>query len=66
MPTDKERLDFLQGKLEEAVYTGMCVARDSATGRGFRLHETSRNDAAGVRDVREAIDRYMEKNNEAG
>lgn len=56
--TDKDRLDFLQMLNDKAEYTGRVVCRPSQTGRGWRLHETSRPGAS--TDVREAIDWYME------
>lgn len=55
--TDKQMLDFLQGLTDYARYTGKAILRYSATGRGWRLHETSKD--AGVKDVREAIVNYM-------
>ena len=55
--TDKERLDYLQKLLDRANYTGKCVLRDSTTGRGWRLHESTLGDA--VPDVRRAIDDYI-------
>ena len=58
MFTDKERLDWLQRQLEKKQYTGKCVFRWSNTGRGFRLHETCRENA--VDDVRTALDQAME------
>lgn len=56
MPTDKERIDFIQ-ELTEG-YGGGWVLRRSLTGRGWRLHETSA--IAAVPDVRDAIDRTIE------
>lgn len=57
MPLDKERLDFLQKLTDEKIYTGKVVLRDSTTGRGWRLHETSGKGA--FLSVRDAIDEYM-------
>lgn len=54
MPTDKERLDFLQKLTDEKGYTGQVILRRSVTGRGWRLHESSRKNA--VPSVRTAID----------
>ena len=51
--TDKELLDFLQAKNDEATYTGLCMFRISDTGRGWRLHESTWPDAK--KSVREAI-----------
>ena len=51
--TDTELLDFLQGLTDRNRYTGRVICRLSGTGRGWRLHETSRLTA--VSDVREAI-----------
>jgi len=59
MPTDTERLDFLQALTNGARYTGKVILRGSTTGRGWRLHETSRKD--GVSSVRETIDKFMAK-----
>jgi hypothetical protein len=63
--TDKERLDMLQALTDKAEYTGIVVLRLSVTGRGWRLHETSKPE--GSSSVREAIDNFMrrqEENNE--
>ena len=57
--TDEELLNFLQKLNDEKLYTGKCVLRDSTTGRGWRLHETSGEDA--VENVREAIENYMKQ-----
>jgi hypothetical protein len=54
--TDTERLDFLQGMLNQKRYTGWCECRWSTTGRGMRLHEKTSGE--GFRSIREAID-YM-------
>ena len=51
---DKERLDFLQKLNDRKKYTGKIILRESNTGRGWRLHETSRG--GGFSSVREAID----------
>lgn len=55
--TDKQRLDFLQMLHDKSSMRGV-ICRDSTTGRGWRLHETS--DDAAVEDVREAIDNYIQ------
>ena len=60
MPTDTERLDFLQDLTNKAGYTGTVILRDSTTGRGWRLHETSLLGA--TCSVREAIDEFMREN----
>lgn len=57
MPTDKERLDFLQELTDKKVYTGKVILRSSTNRRGWRLHETSRISA--VSSVRTAIDEFM-------
>jgi hypothetical protein len=57
MPTDEERIDFLQKLTDDNIYTGKVILKTSTTGRGWRLHETSRNDATS--SVRVAIDRFM-------
>lgn len=54
---DKERLDFLQKLNDRKEYTGRVILRESNTGRGWRLHETSREN--GYSSVREAIDGVM-------
>lgn len=38
---DRERLDWLESKTDGSSW----VARESATGRGFRLHNTGRDDS---------------------
>jgi len=57
--TDTELLDFLQKLTNERRYTGTVILRDSDTGRGWRLHETSGEGA--VPDVRQAIENYIEQ-----
>lgn len=61
---DTHRLDFLQNLLEKQEYTGKVILRDSHYNRGWRLHETSSEEA--VSSVREAIDNYMEEFIEEG
>ena len=61
MKEDSELLDHLQRINDKADYTGVCICRDSYTGRGWRLHETSQMGA--VRDVRVAIKRHKESIN---
>ena len=56
--TDKERIDFLQKLTDVGQYTGRVLLRMSERGSGWRLHETSREDA--VTDVRSAIDAFMD------
>ena len=51
--TDSDLLDYLQNLTDKAEYTGRVVLRKSTTGRGWRLHETSRFNAKET--VREAI-----------
>lgn len=55
--TDRQLLDYLQRRLDEKKYTGLCVLRESTTGRGWRLHETS--EVGSVASVREAIAREL-------
>lgn len=50
-PTDTEMLDWLESHARG--YGDGWVCRNSGTGRGLRLHETTRTDAK--RTVREAI-----------
>jgi len=54
---DKERLDFLQTLLEQGTYTKRVILRNSSTGRGFRLHETSK--PGSFMFVRDAIDNII-------
>lgn len=50
---DRARLDFLESQGDGSAW----VARQSETGRGYRLHNTSRGENQGARPtVREAID----------
>jgi len=56
--TDKERLDYLQQLNDRNNYTGKCVLRESATGRGWRLHETSTDQYETFNNVRDAIDNF--------
>lgn len=58
--TDKERIDWLEKQNDNSRYTGRCVFRWSLTGRGWRLHETTRE---GYTSVREAIDAAKEADN---
>jgi len=51
--TDTELLDFLQELTKDNAYTGKVICRFSSTGRGWRLHESSKDDA--IPDVRQAI-----------
>ena len=57
MPTDKERLDFLQKLTNKKEYTGKVILRESISGRGWRLHEASLEGA--VPSVRRAIDNFI-------
>ena len=56
---DTEILNFLQRKNDESKYTGLCIFRMSSSGRGWRLHETSRKN--GTVSVRKAILDAMRK-----
>jgi len=56
MPSDTEMLDWLQKQNDKAADTGFCIFRWSATGRGWRLHETTRD---GFMSVRDAISHAM-------
>jgi hypothetical protein len=53
--TDTERLDWLQS--QTTGYGNGWLARESTTGRGFRLHETEHPSA--TPNIRLAIDRAM-------
>uniref|UniRef100_A0A6H1ZPJ8 Uncharacterized protein n=1 Tax=viral metagenome TaxID=1070528 RepID=A0A6H1ZPJ8_9ZZZZ len=55
--TDEDRIDFLQELTNKEHYTGKVILRESTTGRGWRLHETSH--PQGSSSVREAIDNTM-------
>lgn len=57
-PTDTEMLDWLQNNARGYGVGWIC--RDSVTGRGLRLHETSLKEASDT--VREAIKRAMSGN----
>ena len=57
LPTDEELLDFLDSL--SGQYTDKVVLRMSAHGRGWRLHETSLDNASLT--VREAIRKFMSK-----
>lgn len=53
---DTELLDFLQELNDRSKYTGLCILRESTTGRGWRLHETG---AKGAKiSVRMAIETF--------
>lgn len=54
--TDTERLDALQ----KCSGTYNIICRMSETGCGWRLHQTTRNE--GVKDIREAIDKFLDEN----
>jgi len=53
---DKQRLDFLQEITDKKAYTGKVILRNSTTGRGWRLCETSWSGC--VQSVRKAIDNF--------
>jgi len=61
--TDKQRLDFLQMLTDQKMYTGLVTMRMSETGRGWRLHETSRDNFFNnvSTDVRVALDAFMKE-----
>jgi hypothetical protein len=61
VPTDKERIDFLQALTDRKRYTGRCILRESTSGRGWRLHETSWLGSSS--SVRRAIDDAMARMN---
>jgi hypothetical protein len=52
-PEDSSLIDFLEAQNAKALYTGKCKFRWSATGRGWRLHETNAKGAHN--SVRQAI-----------
>jgi len=55
---DTERLDFLEST--KKVHGYGWLLRDSTTGRGMRLHETSSSHPTVRPTIREAIDAYQE------
>ena len=58
--TDKDRIDFLEKIMtEKKYYTGKVMLRISTSGRGWRLHETSRR--GGWTSVRDAIDAIIKR-----
>ena len=57
--TDKELLDYLEDINKKGDYTGKCILRNSTTGRGWRLHETDKEDSSLT--VREAIIKKIEE-----
>lgn len=66
-PTDTEMIEWLEEQNRKKAFTGKCVFRNSTTGRGWRLHETSDNEVRSVmgswsscyNTVREAITAAM-------
>jgi len=62
MRTDKERIDYLDSLTGKDQYGGMVVCRMSTTGRGWGLHETTKDwNPESSKTVREAIDQMMEE-----
>lgn len=60
--TDTELLNALQKLNDESSYTGRCVLRRSATGRGWRLHETSDHEfGVPPKSVRQAIKLFVDR-----
>ena len=57
--TDTKLLDALQKLNDKNSYTGKCILRMSVSGRGWRLHETSRGTAQC--NVRNAIEDFVER-----
>ncbi len=60
MPTDTELIDWLEKQNNKCKYTGTCMFRWSGTGRGWRLHETTKGAAGSAYSVRDAIRTAME------
>jgi len=58
MPTDEERLNFLQKLTDKENYTGRVVLQNSHFGLGWMLQETA--NAKAKASVREAIDDFMD------
>ena len=57
MMTDTEMLDYLDSL--SGKYTGKVILRESQTGRGWRLHETSFS--LSFNSVRDAIEYYAKR-----
>ena len=57
MPTDTERINFMEKLTSFKNYPGKVILRMSTTGRGWRLHETSRKQSS--TSVRDAIDKAI-------
>lgn len=57
--TDTELLNYLQQETEKEDYTGRVICRQSTTGRGWRLHESSW--CGSVTTVRQAIINFIEE-----
>jgi len=56
---DTELLNVLQKLNDKAVYSGVCILRQSTTGRGWRLHETADEDVGVPKtSVRQAIEDF--------
>lgn len=55
--TDTDLLNFLQFLTDRKLYSGKVIMRNSTTGRGWRLHETSAGHSNS--DVRKAIIKYI-------
>lgn len=60
LSADRHRVDYLE--VLNGSYTGRVLLRMSSNGRGFRLHETSRDGA--YKTTREAIDAHMREHPE--
>lgn len=56
-PSDYQMIEWLELQNRNAAYTGRCIFRQSSIGRGWRLHETSRDNSH--LSVREAIKTAM-------
>ncbi|MBI5117613.1 hypothetical protein HZA56_14140 [Candidatus Poribacteria bacterium] len=58
---DSYRLDYLQ-QLTDDQDEALVIMRDSSTGRGWRLHQTTQEGA--VPSVRQALDNYIHSKKE--
>jgi len=59
---DSARIEFLEQYAKEHPYGNGIILRESTTGRGWRLHSSTREDFGECSDtVRKAIDKKREK-----
>jgi hypothetical protein len=53
--------NFIQRLNDRKFYAGRVIMRMSVTGRGWRLHESSKGE---INDVRQAITNFINENGE--